>query len=127
MAILSLYKYSIIKSGGIPDIITDQLKGSFETLGLAVKTTTEGKNIFDVANSFKFEGIASLLTIMLIIYYSGQINHALTGLPFKYVHHSRFLKMYPLIYTLFYITIGLDTFFSQTLLQLLVLGRPYFF
>jgi hypothetical protein len=75
-------------------------------------TTAEGKNIFDVASSFTFEGIGSVVIIMLIIYYNGQINHSLRGLPLKYIHHSEFLKMYPLIYSLFFITIGLDTFFS---------------
>jgi hypothetical protein len=112
LIILSLYKFSIISAGNLSDTLSEDELGYFKVLGLAVKTTDGGKNVFDVAHCFTFEGISSLVIIMLIIYYKGQIDHASNGLPFKYIYHSEFLKMYPLIHTLFFITIGLDTFFS---------------
>jgi len=47
--------------------------------------------------------------------------------PYHYVHHSEWLNMHKTLYLAFFVFLTVDTFFAQTIIQMLVLGKYYYF
>lgn len=102
--------------------LADSIIPTFKFLGIH---GDEVSSVFIVQlfGSFFFEIFALLFNCLLLNYYVGQHDRELKGEKRQYINSSMFLFQYRKLQWLFLFFLVVDTFFSQTFIQMSVLGK----
>lgn len=78
---------------------------------------------FKLWKSVEFEVYSTVICFLLSYLYHDLTKKHQLGKPIEWIHHSDYLSKYMTIYHMFFLMLTIDTFFAQTIIQMVVLGK----